>query len=92
MFLKSLRPILLVWLALMVATALTWIVGTRPELDAEAQPAAAVVLLIIALIKVRLVMQFFMELRHAPLLLRLVGDGWIVLVGALMISLYFWNA
>lgn len=87
---KSFRPILLVWLALMIATAMTWTLGAKPEVNTQAQPATAATILLIALIKVRLVMQFFMEVRHAPLPLRFLCDGWIVVVGASMIGIYFW--
>ncbi len=41
----------------------------------------------IAALKIRLVGMHFMELRHAPLALRIAFHGWIVAVWALVVGL-----
>lgn len=45
--------------------------------------------IVIALIKVRIIFREFMEVRHAPALLRRITDGWVVLVGACLLGSYF---
>ncbi len=75
-----------VWLALVVLTALTtW--GLSKDLFS---PAAAVIgIFLIAAMKVRFVMLDFMELRHAPVRVRVAFQGWIVVVVALILSFWF---
>jgi heme/copper-type cytochrome/quinol oxidase subunit 4 len=75
-----------VWLALVMLTALTtW--GLSKDLFS---PATAVTgTFLIAAMKVRFVMVDFMELRQAPLRVRVVFQGWIVVVVALILSFWF---
>ena len=72
------------WLILLGATALTWYLG---ELGA-AGTSAIIAMLLIAFVKGRLVILDFMELRRAPLLWRLLLEGWLVLVGGLILTAY----
>jgi len=43
---------------------------------------------VVSFVKVRFVMHEFMELRHAPLFMRLLADGWIIAITAILIGLY----
>ena len=43
----------------------------------------------IALVKVRVIIREFMEVRHAPMLLRRLTDLWLVLAGASLLGCYF---
>ena len=80
--------ITVVWVILMVAT------GMSLTLRGVHFPAylsitlLSVGLFLVALVKVRFVILYFMELRHAPLALRLAGEAWGVLVGTGMIGMY----
>lgn len=74
-----------VWLLLMAATIVTTWVLTK---DGVPVHVATVAIVLIAAIKVRLVLLHFMELRHAPLPLRLVFEGWVVAVSGALIVLY----
>ena len=49
---------------------------------------ATVAIVLIAAVKVRLVMRHFMEVRRAPLALRLVCDGWLLAATALIVTVY----
>ena len=69
-----------VWLALMALTALSLAVGGAH--------GTTVLVLAVAFVKVRFIGMYFMELRHAPLALRLLFDGWVVVVWAGLIVLY----
>ena len=73
------------WLVLVVATAITWYLG---EVGA-AGTGAIVAMLAIAFVKGRLVILDFMELRGAPLLWRIVLEGWLILVSSLILLAYW---
>lgn len=79
------NPLTRAWLVLMAATALTWYLG---EVGA-AGTTAIVAMLAIAFIKGRLVILDFMELRAAPRLWRVLLEGWLVLVSALILLAYW---
>lgn len=74
-----------VWLLLMAATILTTWILTKDGLPAR---MATVAIVVIAAIKVRLVLLHFMELRHAPLPLRLVFEAWTLAVTGAIVALY----
>jgi caa(3)-type oxidase subunit IV len=73
------------WLVLMIATAVTWYLG---EVGA-AGTMAIVAMLAIAVVKGRLVILDFMELREAPLLWRALLEGWLILVSSLILLAYW---
>ena len=82
-FLKN--PAHRAWLVLLVATSITWYLG---EVGA-AGTAAIVAMLAIAVVKGRLVIRDFMELRGAPLFWRIVLEGWLILVSSLILLAYW---
>lgn len=73
------------WLVLLVATGATWWIG---EVSA-AGTGAILAMLAIAFIKGRLIILDFMELRGAPLMWRLLLEGWLILVGGLILLAYW---
>lgn len=74
-----------IWLVLMLATLITtWGLSKDDFNPAVATP----VIFLIAAFKVRLVLIHFMELRHAPTLLRLAFEVWLAAVTAAVITLY----
>ena len=79
------KPVSIVWAALMLATcATTWLLSgnsVTPEV-------ATMTIVLIAALKVRFVIRHFMEVRRAPLALRLVCDGWLLAVTALIVTVY----
>jgi heme/copper-type cytochrome/quinol oxidase subunit 4 len=79
----------MVWPGLMVLTCVTtW--GLSKDVFS---PAVAVVgIFVIAAVKVRFVMLDFMELRTAPIPVRVVFEAWPVLVAGAVILLGFWFA
>ncbi len=44
--------------------------------------------IVIALVKVRIIFREFMEVRHAPALLRRLTDAWVVLIGVSLLATY----
>jgi cytochrome c oxidase subunit IV len=78
-----------VWLALVAVTLLSWWIGSshgQGELASSALVTYGV--LAIAAIKVRVIVREFMEVRHAPPLLRRLTDGWTLLVIAALLAIY----
>jgi hypothetical protein len=72
------------WLILIVATLVSFAVGVEHGTGA----GIVVVVLGIAAIKIRLVGLDFMELRHAPVPLRALFEGYCVLLWAVLSGLY----
>jgi heme/copper-type cytochrome/quinol oxidase subunit 4 len=75
-----------VYVVLMVATCIsTWLLSK----DAFSPTVAVVGIFLIAAVKVRFVLLDFMELRYAPMPLRVAFEGWIVLVTCLILGFWF---
>lgn len=75
----------IVWFVLAAATVLSVLVGDHSFGIAD---LASAIVLAIAFVKVRIVGSEFMELRGAPLPMRLVFDVWVIVVCAVLIVLY----
>jgi hypothetical protein len=72
------RRLTLVWGALMALTFGSFVVGI--EQGAGVASAAAIVIIGIALVKVRFIGIHFMDLREAPIPLRLLFEGYVLAV------------
>jgi hypothetical protein len=81
---------LLTWVALAGITLLAWWMGARHGAGVP-QPDAAVACgaIAITIIKVRVILREFMEVRHAPARLRHVTDAWLAVFAAAMLLAYF---
>jgi len=79
-----------VWLALSAITLAQLALASLGEQDALT-PNAAVTssAIVIALIKVRVVIREFMEVRYAPVLLCRLTDLWMALTGVSLLGSYF---
>lgn len=82
------HPALVTWGLLMLATALSWWLGTDHGLPMGGKALAMSVIAVVAFVKVYLVSMYFMELRHAPRILKHSFNGWTVLTCALVVGLY----
>jgi len=83
------KRLIVVWLALSAITVMQLGVGSidgRPALAHSSAIAASAIL--VALIKVRIIIREFMEVRHAPVLLGRLTDLWVVLTGAILLGGY----
>ena len=78
----------LIWFLLIAATALSWEFGHGLGFG-DRYHYATVAVIVIAFIKVRYVFLDFMELRTAPLPLRLMLEAWAIGVGGAIIFLYW---
>ena len=81
------KRLIAVWLALSAITILQLGIGSfegRAALAGTSALAASVIG--VALIKVRIILREFMEVRHAPALLGRLTDLWVVLTGAILLA------
>lgn len=84
---RSGKRLIVVWLALCAITLAQLGVGTvEPRTGPAPDAAIAASVIGIALIKARIIFREFMEVRHAPVLLRRLTDLWIVLTGAILLG------
>jgi cytochrome c oxidase subunit IV len=83
------KRLLFVWLALSAITLAQLALGSLGERD-SLTPNAGVTssAIVIALIKVRVIIREFMEVRHAPVLLCRLTDLWVVLTGVSLLGFY----
>jgi len=82
------QKITLVWLGLVLATGLSWLFGHGFGFGDNVQLATTAVILI-SFIKVRFIVLDFMEVRTAPMALRITLEAWSVIVCAILIFLYW---
>jgi hypothetical protein len=85
------RRLLIVWLILSSMTLVyVWMDQTVDQNGTlRASTVVTVSAIVIALIKVRIIFREFMEVRHAPVLLRRLTDAWVVLIAACLLGSYF---
>jgi hypothetical protein len=82
---------MIVWLVLSLMT-LAYIWLDHPAEDDGILRASTIVTvsaIAIALVKVRIIFREFMEVRHAPVLLRRLTDAWVLIIAASLLGSYF---
>jgi hypothetical protein len=79
-----------VWLVLSAITLAQLALGSLGQ-QYSLTPNAAVTTsaIVIALVKVRVIIREFMEVRHAPVVLCRLTDLWVVLTGVSLLGSYF---
>ena len=84
------KRLIFVWLALSAITLAQLGLGSLGERN-SLTPNAVITssAIVIALIKVRVIIREFMEVRHAPVLLCRLTDLWVVLTGVSLLGSYF---
>lgn len=87
--------LMLVWLGLVVITAISWLTGST---SAPMQVSAwvTVVVLVISALKARFILREFMEVNSASRTLKIIADAWVLstlllLVGFYFFGTYFWE-
>lgn len=84
-----LNPVTAVWMLLASATALSWWLGTGEVADTDrARMTTTFVIMFVAFFKARLVISYFMEVRHAPWPLRRLCDAWLLISATVVLGLY----
>jgi hypothetical protein len=84
------RRLFVVWLALSLITALQlWLSSNQSAGSLEPNGVITFCVVTMALVKVRFIVQEFMEVRHAPGLLRRLTDTWLVITAVALLGTYF---
>ena len=85
------KRLAIVWLVLTLMTlAYVWLDRSADDDGMlRASTVVTVSAIVIALVKVRIIFREFMEVRHAPVLLRRLTDGWVVLMAVCLLGSYF---
>ena len=86
---ESARPITWAWIALVAITIGSWWLAPA-HAGGAVQPSALItaVVLLLALIKSRLIIRYFMEVRTAPRWLKLATDGWLAALFIAAFAIY----
>ena len=77
-----------IWLILIMASFLTWWLGTNDSRDQLSDRVMIAAVVVIALLKAYLVGMEFMEVRGAPAVLRGLLTGWVGLLAVAVTTLY----
>ena len=78
-----------VWLILCAVTIIAWALGSAHAALVASVPITVAVL-VLALVKARLVIQEFMEVRTAPRWLRVFTDVWLVVLWGALLGIYLY--
>ncbi|MCK9504101.1 MAG: cytochrome C oxidase subunit IV family protein [Porticoccaceae bacterium] len=78
-----------IWLLLVALTTMSWEVGDGGASAGIGTSLVTPLLLLVAFFKVRLVGLHFMELKTAPLPLRILFESWVAAVCGLLLLIYF---
>lgn len=85
------KQVVLVWLLLVLLTFALWGFGLEHGSSRSTAPDIAMaIVLAVAFAKTQLVGSVFMELRTAPVALRLAFSAWVFGVGAVIVAMYLW--
>ena len=83
----SKHTITIVWLMLVTATGISWWLGTDHS-GARDASQATISIIVLSMMKVRFVILYFMEVRTAPIALRLSCEAWVAVVCGALLGLY----
>jgi hypothetical protein len=81
-------PSTAVWLVLIAATTISWMLGTDHGFGSSNHAASSVLILMIAFVKVRFIGLWFMELREAPAVLRSLFEAYCLIVCTMTVALF----
>jgi hypothetical protein len=84
------KRLIVTWLALSAITITQLGVGSLDD-SVALSPNAAITAgaIVLALVKVRIIMREFMEVRHAPVWLCRLTDLWVAFAGVSLLAAYF---
>jgi Prokaryotic Cytochrome C oxidase subunit IV len=83
------NPLTIVWALLTTVTIVSSLVALDGGASHQINPAVTTVVLLIAAVKAFLVIWHFMEVRRAPVWLKLTTSGWVLALFALLLGFYF---
>lgn len=86
---RASRVAIYVWAGLMLATLASWWLGIHEgDEPGDGASAGTAAVLVVTFVKVRFIAQHFMEVRDAPLALKVILDAYVILVCTTLVILY----
>ena len=85
------HPLTYVWAFLTATTLASWLISRDGGSAHQLNAGVTICVLLIAAVKSRLVIRWFMEVRHAPRWLKRATDGWLAVLFLLLSGIYFAN-
>jgi heme/copper-type cytochrome/quinol oxidase subunit 4 len=82
------RAVTVVWLGLVAITALSWWLAPHTDAPVTANVPITLAVAALAVVKGRLIVRYFMEVRHAPRWLQWSTDAWLITLWAAVIVVY----
>src|SRR5689334_8978346 len=83
------RAILIAWTALSAATILAWLLAPGESQSTTALGNELVAgIVVLGFIKGRLIIRYFMDVRHAPRWLQLATDTWLTILWITLLAIY----
>jgi hypothetical protein len=76
------------WAILTALTVVSWALGTQHGFGGGHHVPASLVIIVVAVFKIRLVGLYFMELREAPLALRGIFEGYCIALLGMLTGMY----
>ncbi|MBB5915205.1 hypothetical protein BJY24_004072 [Nocardia transvalensis] len=90
-FARDKRVVIYVWAALAAITLLAWqLTPGHTQAAASLSKELVAAIVVLGAIKSRLIIRYFMEVRHAPRWLRTATDAWLVVLWAALLGVYLW--
>ncbi|HEY9546458.1 MAG TPA: cytochrome C oxidase subunit IV family protein [Solimonas sp.] len=83
------NPLVLVWAFLTASTVVSWWMSHDAEITHQFEATITAGVLLIAALKTKFVILYFMEVRHAPAWLKRTMDAWLILLFGLLFGFYF---
>ncbi|WP_179469204.1 cytochrome C oxidase subunit IV family protein [Mycolicibacterium vinylchloridicum] len=83
------NPLTVVWAVLTLVTAVSWLTARNGGATHVLNPTVTVVVLVIAAAKAQLVIWHFMEVRRAPVWLKVTTMSWLLGLFVLLLGFYF---
>lgn len=83
------RTLIYVWAFLVAITIASWWLGRGTDAPFHIDWTITLGVLLVAAVKVRLVIQYFMEVRSAPSWLKWTCDGWLALLFVALFGFYW---
>jgi cytochrome c oxidase subunit IV len=83
------HPLTVVWAVLTAVTVAAWLTARDAGTVHHVNATITVVVLLIAAVKTHLVIWHFMEVRHAPMWLKVTTNAWLVVLFVLLLGFYF---
>lgn len=83
--------LLMVWVGLVIVTAISWTTGSSGSAPMQVDGWVTFIVLAISAVKARVIIREFMEVSHASRALRMITDGWVCFTFFMLVATYLYG-